>query len=131
LNQRVNVSFPNRAFTGAGDLGDLADIGQRFMRQPQDSGTPIGNVIMNLLTRHGTLLGAAALGGGGAGAAYLTDENPIKGLALGLGGLAGTAATARAASSVLNNPNLLQSLVRRTPYVSVPAKNALQIDRQP
>ena len=42
---------------GAGELGDIADIAQQFMRQPRDSGTPIGNVVMNMLARHGTLPG--------------------------------------------------------------------------
>jgi hypothetical protein len=35
----VNTSFKNRAFTGAGDLGELAQIGQTFMKEPPNSGT--------------------------------------------------------------------------------------------
>lgn len=34
---------------GAGDLGELADIGRAFFKQPSDSGTPLGEVIVNKL----------------------------------------------------------------------------------
>lgn len=39
LQGRVNAQFPNRAQTGAGPLGDLADIGQTFFRDAPNSGT--------------------------------------------------------------------------------------------
>ena len=39
LNGAVNTSFKNRAFTGAGDLGELSQIGQAFMKEPPQSGT--------------------------------------------------------------------------------------------
>jgi hypothetical protein len=39
LNGAVNISFKNRAFAGAGDLGELAQIGQTFMKEPPNSGT--------------------------------------------------------------------------------------------
>jgi hypothetical protein len=29
----VNAGFKDRAYSGAGDLGDIADIAQQFMRQ--------------------------------------------------------------------------------------------------
>ena len=131
LNARVNAQFPDRAFTGAGELGDIADIGQRFLRQPRDSGTPIGNVVMNMLSHHGTLLGAGLLGGGGAAGSYFTGENPLKGLGLGLAGLGGTALTARIGSSVLNNPALFSGLVRRAPYLAPTVSNRLQQWQQP
>jgi hypothetical protein len=39
LNGAVNQSFKNRAFQGAGDLGDLSLIGQTFMKEPGNSQT--------------------------------------------------------------------------------------------
>lgn len=53
---------------GAGDLGDIADIGRQFLRMPADSGTPQGMMIINALKNPvttavaaGQLLGGPAL----------------------------------------------------------------------
>lgn len=45
----ANRSFRQNAFRGAGDLGELGDIGQQFLRAPRDSGTPLGMAINNTL----------------------------------------------------------------------------------
>lgn len=37
LHGAVNTNFKNRAFRGAGDLGELAQIGQTFMKEPSNS----------------------------------------------------------------------------------------------
>ena len=131
LQNRVNASFRNRAYSGAGDLGDIADIAQQFMRQPRDSGTPVGNVVMNMLARHGTLVGAGLLGGAGAGGYYAAGDNPLKGLGLGLAGLAGTAATARGVSALLNNPAMLSGIIQRAPYLAPAVANRLRITVNP
>jgi hypothetical protein len=39
LSGAVNTNFKNRAFQGAGDLGELAKIGQTFLKEPPQSGT--------------------------------------------------------------------------------------------
>lgn len=73
LNNRVSVNFKNRAFQGAGDLDELAQIGKRFLTPPNTSGTPEGiranRIIENAST--GTALGLMAgghlLGYGNAG----------------------------------------------------------------
>lgn len=39
LRGAVNTNFKNNAFQGAGDLGELAQIGQTFLREPPNSGT--------------------------------------------------------------------------------------------
>jgi hypothetical protein len=39
LNGAVNTNFKQRAFQGAGDLGELAQIGQTFMKEPPNSFT--------------------------------------------------------------------------------------------
>lgn len=47
---------------GSGTLGEIADIGQKFFRQPPDSGTPLGQfVLQNLPT---STAGLAAIGMG-------------------------------------------------------------------
>jgi hypothetical protein len=127
LQPRVSASYRNRAYTGAGDLGDIADVAQRFMRQPRDSGTPIGTTIMNLLTRHGM---GAVPGTVLGGAEYLSSGDPLKAAGMGAVGLAGTAATARTLSSLLNNPAVIQSVVRRAPAVA-PAIQNLILQRTP
>lgn len=79
LNGAVNTSFKNRAFTGAGDLGELAQIGQTFLKEPPNSGTParIKNMLM-----------AAAGGGAGIADLGLAIHDPATAIKLaGLGAL--------------------------------------------
>lgn len=44
----------------SGGLSELADIGKRFLKEPKDSGTPAGNMIMGALTHPGTQVAALA-----------------------------------------------------------------------
>lgn len=62
LNGAVNTSFKNRAFSGAGDLGELAQIGQTFMKEPPNSGT--ASRLFDLGKRNviPALIGGGALG---------------------------------------------------------------------
>jgi hypothetical protein len=114
LMNPVRQSYGNMAYGGGGNLADLARIGQRFMRQPPDSGTPLGTAALNLL-----------LGAGGAGVAgYSTGYDPIsmlKGAAL----LPATALAARGATTLLNRPAAVNSLVQRAVPAMVPAYNQL------
>lgn len=114
LMNPVRQSYGNMAYGGGGQLADLARIGQRFMRQPPDSGTPLGTAALNLL-----------LGAGGAGVAgYSSGYDPIsmlKGAAL----LPATALAARGATTLLNRPQAVNSLFQRAAPAMVPAYNQL------
>lgn len=113
LMNPVRQSYGNMAYGGGGDLADLSRIGQRFMKQPPDSGTPLGTAALNLL-----------LGAGGAGVAgYSSNYDPIsmlKGAAL----LPATALMARGATNVLNRPATVNKLFQRSSAL-VPAYNQL------
>lgn len=109
----VRQSYGNMAYGGGGQLADLARIGQRFMKSPPDSGTPLGTAALNLL-----------LGAGGAGVAgYSSGFDPIsmlKGAAL----LPATALAGRAATTLLNRPETINNLAQRLP-AAIPAYNQL------
>lgn len=49
LRARVNQQYQRSAFDepGKNPLNDLANIGQRFLKDPRDSGTPLGSMVMN------------------------------------------------------------------------------------
>jgi len=49
LRARVNQKYKMSARDAPGDspLNDLANIGQRFLKDPRDSGTPLGNMVLN------------------------------------------------------------------------------------
>jgi hypothetical protein len=59
LNNRVSVAFKNRAYQGAGDLDELAQIGKKFLTPPSTSGTPEGIRAQRMLEGAGA---ASALG---------------------------------------------------------------------
>lgn len=115
LAGQVKKSNPNFAFGTGGDIADIARIGQRYMRQPPDSGTPLGTMVLN------TMLGAAPAIAAGGAAAYTGGD-----IKSGLGGLLGAAALARGGNRFLNNPAVLERLLSRAPYAGVPAKNQLE-----
>jgi len=102
LNQRVRANFPT---TNAGPLGDLADIGQRFLRQPRDSGTPLGEKVLGMVTSPGVAVGSAL-----AGQQLGLSLPEIAGL--GVAAPAINATVARMGSALLNNPVYRNSLLR-------------------
>lgn len=119
----VRNSYGNMAYGGGGELADLARIGQRFMRQPPDSGTPLGEAALKLVT-----LGAAGAGGA-LYAGHESGYDPIemlKGAAL----LPVSALSARAATQILNKPQALNALISRQAPALVPAYNQLTSERQ-
>jgi Cell Wall Hydrolase len=64
LMQAVRKSYGNMAYNGGGDIGDLARIGQRFLKEPPSSGTAerLGSMgALGALGRVG-LYGAAGIG---------------------------------------------------------------------
>lgn len=68
---------------GSGELGEIADIGRQFFKQPADSGTPLGEFVMDkvaptlhspvsaLITGGSAILSGASFGSIGEGAAAL------------------------------------------------------------
>lgn len=79
---RVRAKFDNFAYGGGGDLGELARIGQTFLKEPPQSGT--APRLMEMIKRN-------ALGGGllaGAGGAQLLNQPEIAGKMLLAGGVA-------------------------------------------
>ena len=114
LQQAVNTAFGNRPFGGGGDLGELADIGQQFLKEPKDSGTALGNRVAHLLTAPGMI-------GGAIDGAYHLANNPLSTAALGSGAL-GTVALTRGIGAAMNNPAfrdyiIQQGLAPRAPGV--------------
>jgi X-X-X-Leu-X-X-Gly heptad repeat protein len=108
LAQRINSSPFSKnamAYGRAGDLGDIAAIGKRFLQEPPNSGTATRNMIYSGL-------GAAA---GGFGLNEVTGQNPTSPLGMGaalsipLGLLAG-----RFAGSALRSPMLANALINRS-----------------
>ncbi len=110
LRGRVDAQFDPRR---AGPLGDLADIGQRFMRAPPDSGTPYGTLVLNALTEAPGKVAAGLVAGGGLGG-HLLGFGPSE-LLQGAAGAAAAGLTARGVTSLLNNPLYRQWLLRRAP----------------
>ena len=98
LLQAVRNNFSDMAYSGAGPLGELAAIGQRFMKAPPDSGTATRNMIMG---------GLSALTP--AGLATVAHE-PIGVMGAALGTL-GTVAAGRAAGAYLRSPMLANRLI--------------------
>lgn len=117
LRGRVSQSFSNSAYTGAGDLGDLAQIGQTFMKEPPNSGTP---------ARLKEMILGGAFGTGALADAGLAFTHP--GLALKIGAAGAAAAGARYGSNVvsgaLNNNQFYRSALLN--QASTTAPSALQ-----
>jgi hypothetical protein len=110
LNSQVTRSFTNRAFTGAGDLGDLADIGQRFLKDQSSSNTAERSQIFNFLLQHGSGLagGASSLLG------YKAGLEPLAAAGAGMGAMVGTSALARVTGSILKSESYRDRLLRAT-----------------
>ena len=118
LMQAVRGSYNGMAYGGGGDLGNLARVGQRFLKEPPSSGTAerlqagatagkIGNTI-------GTLgaLGGATMGAHEA-APYLSPYVSPEMILPTLAGMAGSFGAGRIASSVLRSPTVSNMLVNR------------------
>lgn len=97
----VRKSYGGMAYNGGGDMGDLARIGQRFLKEPNDSGTAQRNLIYHSL---GAL--------GGLGALATSPEVGISHLAAGAG-LAGTVLGGRALKASMDSPTYYNALMGR------------------
>lgn len=106
LQGRVNSSFKGThgaAYGGGGDLKQLSDIGQRFMKEPPSSGTAERGLMMHLL------------GGAGAGGiGMLSGELPLKAALLAAGGTAGSALLGRGVGAALRSDTLTNRLINNS-----------------
>lgn len=123
----VRKSYEGMAYgRGGGDLPDIARIGQRFMRQPSDSGTPLGEAALNVLRAYGPgMAGAGAMASYG----YLNNWSPTE-MGLSLAALPLTAASARGVTTLLNRPQVVGNALNRLP-LAVPAARRLLDDPSP
>jgi len=108
LNAPVSNSFKNRAYTGAGDLGDLADIGQRFLKDQGSSNTAERGAVMNALLKHG----AGLAGGASSLLGYHAGLDPL--YAAGAGALAagGTSLVSRGVGKALSSDLYRNQLIK-------------------
>lgn len=107
LNNRVSTSFKNRAYTGAGDLGDLAAIGQRFIKASPSSGTAENEKLFGILALGGKL----GVGAVGAALGHSAGLDLLGTGVAGAGGLAGTSAVSRIATKALSSPAYRNRLI--------------------
>lgn len=107
LKNAVRKSYGDYAYTGAGDIGNLAEIGQRFLKEPPNSGTAQRLGVRNLLTGGGGLVGL------GAGASEIL-HNPLP-ATIGAVGAAGALAAPPIAARLLNNPLTRSAFIDQAP----------------
>lgn len=126
LAGRVNANTGNAmAFGGGGDLGTLARIGQRFLKEPGSSNTAERASTIGTMYRAGQL-GVSALGAGALGVnAGMTPAE----LGLSAASIPASLLAGRAIGSGLRSDWLANSLIKRTlaPNVArpVPALSAI------
>ena len=101
LMQVVRKSYGGMAYNGGGPMGDLARIGQRFLKEPGNSGTAPREMIYHAL-------GTA----GGLGAVALSPEMGLSHLAA-AGSLGGMVASGRMLKSAMDSPGYYNSLMGR------------------
>lgn len=116
-SSKFDSSTGGMAYTGGGPLGDLAKIGQAFLKPPQNSGTA-DRLLTNSLLGGGAVAGAIA--------------NPLAGIAAPVAGLAANRAlggylrSSGFANRVINNtlnPNTLSRTGQLLPPAAVGAYN--------
>jgi hypothetical protein len=98
----VRGSYGNMAYNGGGDLGQLARIGQQFLKPPPNSGTAERTHVLEML-------GALGAGAGGIAA----GASPISTLGVAGAGMIGLPLAARGANYLLNNPMTRNALMQR------------------
>lgn len=106
LDQAVDRKFKGRAFSGAGDLGDLADIGQLFMR---GKGAPPSHGPF-LPALAGGALGSIFTGGEGL-ALYLHNPALAAKIAAGTGGLMASRYLGNSIRGAVNNNSFLRNQI--------------------
>lgn len=109
LMQAVRGSYNGMAYGGGGPLGDLARIGQRFLKEPSSSGTAERLGIKDTIGTAGAL-GAAAMGANQL-APHLTPYLAPEAIPYTLASMAGSYGAGRLASSVLRSPTVSNMLI--------------------
>ena len=109
-SNRFDGSTSGMAYTGGGDLGELANIGQAFLKSPPDSGTA-----SRMLVNHGIQV-AAGLGASGVGVA----SGVVPGLLTAGGGLMAN----RLANTYMRSGMLANKVIKNSLPVA-PAANPL------
>jgi hypothetical protein len=115
LMQAVRSSYGGMAYSGGGDLGNLARIGQRFLKEPPDSGTAGRLSALEALTRAGGVIGGVLTGAahpGDAAALALTGAGTL-GLARGVRAYLGSQTLANRLIQRGLNPNAPPGLINR------------------
>jgi hypothetical protein len=107
LQRPVSTSFKNRAYTGAGDLGDLADIGQRFLKDQSSSNTTERGQALNFLLQHGS----SVAGGMGSLLGYHAGLDPLYTAGAGLSAAAGASVLARGIGEGLSSDGYRNRLI--------------------
>lgn len=146
LNQRVSANFKDRAFSGAGDLGELAAIGQRFLKPASTSGTA-ENIRTNSALEKANAALAISAGIGGHMLGLPTDVNlGAAGLIMGSGAIktganklvasamSSPAYRNRLISSALNDggsPSGITFNRNYVPYASIAANRLIDATRSP
>lgn len=103
---RVRAKFDNFAYGGGGDLGELARIGQTFMKEPPNSGT--APRLAEMLKRHGI---SGGLGVGGLGVALNQPEIAAKMIAAGVAAEGARIGNNALQGGLKNNPGLTNRLL--------------------
>lgn len=127
LRSAVNKNYPNTARAPGGNeatLRDLAQIGQRFIKEPPSSGTAERTMIMQHMLP--AVVGGAGLGGLGIATAFDPDSWQRNALIA-----AGTVAGGRAGAAALRSNALANAVIRSGLRGRGAAGNPLQalIDR--
>jgi hypothetical protein len=108
----VRQNYGNMAYNGAGNMGDLARIGQ-MIKPPANSGTPERLAVLSAL-------------GGGAGTSIIGALHSPVDAAMGAAGAIGLPVAARIANTALNNPAMRNALIARAlGQTTGPSVNAL------
>lgn len=105
LQGRVNANNKGTygaAYGGGGDLKELANIGQRFLKEPGSSNTAERSMLINMLT-----------GMGGAGTSLMTGQAPLTTLGSAVALPLATSIAARGTNALLQNNALAQALIAR------------------
>lgn len=104
LMNAVRKSYSDMAYGGGGDLADLARIGQRFLKEPPQSGT-------QPRLAASSLLGLGGLGGAGAEYAFHDPVMAAKIAGVTLAAAVGKKASSSAVGSVLRSEGYTNRLI--------------------
>jgi len=118
----VRKNFPNMAYDGGGNMGELARIGQQFLKPPSSSGTAENLGIMKAAGQ------GIGLGGGGLGAMELA-QNPGM-IPAAIGGVAALGAGSAALGAAMRSKWLANRLIQSglqtpPPMGTIPMGNLL------